>query len=282
MKRISTIIIAVIGVALLFAFYQSRPANQAQPVIVAAVNLPAGSVIMAEDLKTVRIEPDAIPAGAFSVPDALIGQPVGVTRTSGDIITQTHLGEVSLPLYPGERAVGVSVTDSGGLAGLLQAGDYVDVTAVMLRTEGSSNVYSKVVAEDLRVIYVSPEFRALELNPEAQATAQASGSSYSTTQKRSVRGTVNLAVPIDATVVSYIFADAIGHQSVTVSLLDLLPALDHSTDVEMSLLMSSIGATQDGPIYSSGVFLPDLVIHPGEYAGTPTPIGLYPQTTPTP
>ncbi|MBT3391366.1 MAG: Flp pilus assembly protein CpaB [Chloroflexi bacterium] len=281
MKRIPILIVALIGLALLFAWYQSQPVNQAQPVIVAANGLPAGHVIQATDLKTVRLDPDVIPEGAFSQIDALIGQPVGVTRTIGDIITQTHLGEVSLPLYPGERAIGISLSDSGGLAGLLQAGDYVDVTAVMLRTEGSSNVYSKVVAEDLRVIYVSPDFRALELNPEAQATAQASGSSYATTQKRSARGTVNLAVPIDATVVSYVFADAIGHQSVTVSLLDLLPALDHSTDVEMSLLMSNSAAVQDGPIYSSGVFLPDLVVRPDEHSATPTPV-MYLQTTPTP
>ena len=271
MKKFFTFLLILLALGLLWVGYNSRPAASAQSVIVAAVDLPVGRVIQASDLTVKTLLPENIPAGAFTNAEDLVGEQVGAARSAGDVITDAHLGMTSLPLFPGERGVGVEVSDSGGLAGVLQAGDRVDVTAVLLRTGNTSNVYSKVVAEGLRVIYVSPEFRALETNPEAQAAAQANSSSAAT-QRRASRGTINLAVSINATVVSYVFAEAVGHRSITVSLLDLLPALDHSPDVEMSLLLSP-QTGQNETIFTSGVYLPNLVVLPEDVpAITPTPI----------
>jgi len=269
MKKVLPIILILLALALLWAWYTTRPAASAQAVIVAAVDLPAGHMLQEEDLVAKEMLPGAIPEGAFASVDALLGKQLHIDRTSGDVLTSAHLGEPSLPLAPNERAVGVQVSDSGGLAGVLRPGDYVGVTAVMLRTGSTSNVYSKVVAEGLRVVYVSPEFRALHLDPEAQATADSS--SAVVTQRRSQTGTVNLAVPVDATTVSYVFADAIGHyETVVISLLDLLPALDHASDIELSLFLEP---DLSGDVYSSGIYLPDLIVLPEIVPTlTPTPV----------
>jgi len=266
MRKIGLFFLTLIAVALLAAWYISRPQAQYQPVVVAATNLAVGHIIQAEDLRVVDFPPASVPDGAFSRPDDLVGQSIGVARTAGDILTAAHLGEEHLPLLPNEREVGVTVTDAAGLAGTLKPGDRVGVTAVLLRTDNSPNVYSKVVAEGLRVLYVSPEFRAL--SPEVQATAQANPSGV-VTQRRATQGTVNLAVPVDATVVSYIFADAIDAQSVVVSLLELLPALDHASDIQLSLFLEP--EQQADGIYTSGLYVPDLVILPGKTTPQPTP-----------
>lgn len=274
MKKFLLIILILVSVGLLTAWWTTRPAASAQEVLVAAGELAVGHVITGEDLSTASYLPGALPNGAFQNETELLGKQLRVARAAGDVITAMHLGTPRLPLAADERAVGVEVTDSGGLAGVLQVGDRVGVTAVMLRTENTSNVYSKVVANGLRVVYVSPTFRALELDAGAQATARAE-SAYAAPQQRSPTGTVNLAVPVDATVVSYVFAEAIGHQSVTIGLLDLLPALDHATDIELSLFLEP---EQPKAIYSAGIYVPDLIMRPGELpkitpaaAMTPTP-----------
>ncbi len=272
MRKIGLFFLTLIAIALLLAWFVSRPQAQYRPVVVAAADLPAGHIIQEPDLRVVNLPPASIPEGAFATPDDLIGQPVRVARTAGDILTTAHLGEEHLPLLPNEREVGVTVTDAAGLAGTLKPGDRVGVTAVLLRTENTSNVYAKVVAEGLRVLYVSPEFRAL--SPEAQATAQASSSGI-VTQRRVTQGAVNLAVPVDATVVSYVFADAIGAQSEVVSLLELLPALDHASDIQLSLFLEP--EQPDGNVYTSGLYVPELVKLPGKITPQPTPTA-----TPTP
>ena len=274
MKKVLLIVLVLVAVGLLAAWWTTRPAASAQDVVVAAAPLPVGHVIAADDLEKASFLPQALPEQTFSAKDALIGQQLKVERAIGDVISPDHLGKPRLPLAADERAIGVEVTDSGGLAGVLQVGDRVGVTAVMLRTDNTSNVYSKVVAKNLRVVYVSPSFRALELDPEAKETAQADNA-YAATQKRSSTGTVNLAVPVDATLVSYVFSEMIGHQSVTIGLLDLLPALDHATDIELSLFLEP---NQPEDVYSAGVYVPDLIKLPQDF---PTPT-LVPGMTPTP
>ena len=161
MKKFLLILLILVSVGLLAAWWTTRPAASAQEVIVAGGDLAVGHVITGEDLSTASYLPGALPEGALQGEAALVGQQLRVARAAGDVITAMHLGTPRLPLAADERAVGVEVTDSGGLAGVLQIGDRVGVTAVMLRTENTSNVYSKVVANGLRVVYVSPTFPGL-------------------------------------------------------------------------------------------------------------------------
>ncbi len=253
--------------AMLVGYVLLRPAPKVE-IVGAARDLPEGHVLSEGDLQTLAVE--QAPEGAFTDPAAVIGQALRVDRTAGDAILAVHLGGNPRPaLQPDERAVAIEVTDSAGLAGLLQPGDRVGVTAVIQQDRA---VYAKVVGEGFRVLYISPDFQALDpavveayRHPQAQKS-DAAGFSGSVPPDRKSRGTVVLAVPVKAQVVAYDFsAFGVASESRLVNVLDLLPALDHAQNVELSLFLTPAEGER---FVTSGVFLPDLVITPGP---SPTP-----------
>ncbi len=258
-------ILAAVGLLGAFLFFRSQK-QETVTVVVAAADLPAGHTLAASDLSTADVLASSAPAAAFTDPAAVAGQTLRVARLSGDVIAAEHLGGQTLELQPDERAVGIEVADSAGLAGLLKPGDMVGLTAVL---RDSSGAYSKVIAEGLRVLYVSPEFSALD--PLSAQRIQTGGGDNVTTSvqpgtTRDTQGTVVLAVPVRAQVVAYDFA-AFGVQSETrlVNLVDLLPALDSAANVTLSLYLQPESAKA---FRSPGVYLPDLVVTPGP---SPTP-----------
>lgn len=265
MKKAVPIILAVIVFATAFLFLSARKGRQSE-VVVAAWDLPAGHTLMTADLTLREVSETDLPKSAVSDPQGIVGQTLRVDRTAGDLVTTQHLGGQEIQLEPDERAVAIEVNDSAGLAGLLQAGDQVGVTAVMMSNAGA---FSKVIHEGMRVLYVSPEFRSVDPAAYQPAADEANGSAMSgstSTPSRDSLGVVVLAVPTGAVVVSYDFAP-FGVESAmqTINVIDLLPALDHASNVQLSLFMQPDEAQN---FSTSGVFLPDLVMTPGP---SPTP-----------
>jgi hypothetical protein len=121
----------------------------------------------------------------------------------------------------------------------------------------------------LRVLYISPEFKAAQGAGSSSATSVSSSSftdgvNSSSERPRELEGTVVLAIPVDAITIGYDFSTlGVNSESRLVSLTDLLPALDSVDTVRLSLFLEP-----DAPelFITSGLFLPDLVITPG-----PTP-----------
>jgi pilus assembly protein CpaB len=255
------------AVVFIIAVLQLQPPPEVA-VFVAAKNLPAGHTLQEPDLEVRQLPEHLVPEGAFLAPDGLVGETLRVDRTPGDVLLPEHLGGEALTLAPDERAVAVEVTDAAGLGGLLRPGDRVGITAVVLQQSGT---YAKVIAEDLRVLYLSPDFEALDpavLQPEEEAGLVAGSSGY----QRETSGVVILAVPTDLSIVPYEFAHlGVATMQKLINVVDLLPALEHAREVELSLFLQP---PQAEPFTTSGVFVPDLVITPGP---SPTPTA-----TPTP
>lgn len=273
-------ILALVGLVAAI-FYFSSQKQETVTVVVAAADLPAGHTLTADDVTAAEVLASSVSGAAYSDPAAVVGQTLRVARLHGDVIAAEHLGGQTLELQPDERAVGVLVTDSAGLAGLLKPGDRVGITAIVRESDGT---YSKAVAEGLRVLYVSPEFSALD--PLSTRRVEAVDGNVTTsvgaTDTRDTEGTVVLAVPVKAQVVAYDFA-AFGVQSETrlVNLVDLLPALDAASNVTLSLYLQPETSKS---FRSPGVFVPDLVVTPGP-SPTPTPTafgGNVPSGTPMP
>jgi len=122
-------------------------------------------------------------------------------------------------LGPDERAVAVRVKQDRGLAGLLQPGARVGVVATLPDSNG--DLFAKAVIENLRVLYVSPDFQARPdpspgLRAGAPATAQmtvADGESSglvtspgatASSSKPANEGVILLAAPIDPQPVAYV------------------------------------------------------------------------------
>ena len=134
--------------------------------IVAARDLGAGAALTEADLATRTLPADQAPPDAVSDPAPLVGQTLAVARFQSEAITRRHLGP-AVALAPDERAVAVRVSRDRGLAGLLRPGARVGVVATLPAAAGE--LFAKAVIENLRVLYVSPDFQA---RPEAPVTAQ--------------------------------------------------------------------------------------------------------------
>ncbi len=268
MKKSLTYIVPVLVFAAAMAGLKGQQEDQVL-VAVAAYDMPAGHVLDAADLKLEERPESIVSEGAFADPVLLVGETLSVPRSGGDLILRSNLGGETVPLEVDERKVAIEVNNAGGLAGLLKVGDLVGVTAVLRTSEGT---YSKVVAEGLRVLAISPEFQAIDpmayqSDPLAVSEEGSNMDSFGApAPTRDETGVVSLAVPIYAQVVAYDFERfGVGTDAVMVNLLELLPALDHTSDVEFSLFLVPKGAVA---FSTSGLFVPDLVRTPGP---SPTP-----------
>jgi pilus assembly protein CpaB len=279
MKKLLPSLIAI--PIFLLSLFLMRP-EATTPVVVAAVDLPEGRTLVQADLVVIQLPKSQAPESAVSDPSLVVGQTLRVFRSAGDTINPSHLGGEAITLAPNERAVAIHVTDAGGLAGLIRPGDSVGVTAVMDGRDGS---FAKTVASSLRVLYLSPEFKATQetvsnIAPTSPTSPFSSSISTSSQRRRETEGTVVLAVPVETITIGYDFsAFGVSSEGLTVSLTDLLPALDLVDSVQLSLFLEPDAPE---PFITSGLFLPDLVITPGPSPTvTPCPGGVC-VSSPTP
>ncbi len=184
-------------------------------IVVAARDLGAGAVLTNADLVLRTLPADQAPPEAASDLAALVGHTLAVARFQGEPISPRHLGP-GMSLGPDERAVAVRVKRDRGLAGLLRPGARVGVVATLPDADG--DLFAKAVIEDLRVLYVSPEFQAkpdpsASLRAGAPVTAQMTvsdgePSGLVTSPGRSSapanEGVILLAAPIDPQPVAYV------------------------------------------------------------------------------
>jgi hypothetical protein len=151
--------------------------------------------------------------------------------------------------------------------------------------ESQAGPFAKTVASGLRVLYISPEFKAAEGTTQSAASSISnspfSGSAGTLSQRpRQQEGTVVLAVPVAAITIGYDFS-IIGviSERRMVSLTDLLPALDLVDSVRLSLFLEPDAPE---PFITSGLFLGDLVITPAPTStATPCPGSVCAQSTAT-
>lgn len=102
-----------------------------QRVLTFARDLAAGTALSATDLEPVTLPPALVPAGAPRTTDAVLGRLLAGPVRRGEALTDVRLLGASLLAAVGVRglvATPVRLAD-GATAGLLHAGDHVDVLA---------------------------------------------------------------------------------------------------------------------------------------------------------
>ena len=198
-------ILTAIVLAVLLWPTKKEPVN----VVVAARDLGAGETLTAADLATLPMDPDVAPQDAVTDPGQLIDQTLAVVRFAGEPITPRHLGP-AVTLQPNERGVAVRVSKDRGLAGLLRPGMRVGVVATLPDPASNrQNVFAKATLENLRVIYVPPDFQTSASAPPVQvASAKVKGGLTSNTTvvaapKLANEGVIVLAAPIDPQPIIY-------------------------------------------------------------------------------
>lgn len=265
MKRILPIILAAVAFIAVLLFLSPTPE---ETVLVAGQNMSVGHLIEADDIHAVKMPKDMVPGDVIRDPNEVIGMTLAVGRAEGDIIRLSTIGTEPLALAPDERAIAITVNNASGLAGLLRPGDIVGVTAVIeISGTGGNGTFSKSTIENLRVLYLSPEFEALD--PDNNILTNTTDNTTATVSKeRRTEGAVVLAAPISQESIIYDFEKVepkLGIQERVVNTIELLTALDASQYAKLYLFLMPSGADE---MVTSGLWLPELVIKP--YLPTPT------------
>jgi pilus assembly protein CpaB len=129
-----------------------------KPVIVAASNLEIGAELRAEDVRVIDWPANAVPQGAISDPDEVVGRGVILPVIQYEPILPMKLASkeagAGLPpaIPPGLRAVSVRVNEVIGVAGYVVPGTRVDVVVVVSPSSKQEDMTSKVILTDVQVL----------------------------------------------------------------------------------------------------------------------------------
>jgi pilus assembly protein CpaB len=140
-------------------------------VVVAAVDIPLGTLVTADMLSTQTLSLTVAKPDAFADPSQVIGQTNKAPITAGEQVTAAQFNggsAIDLVVPPGFRAFPISVNELTGVANLVQVGDYVDVlitehiivvqkdsTGATVPVEGisdASTVKMPLLVQDIQVI----------------------------------------------------------------------------------------------------------------------------------
>jgi Flp pilus assembly protein CpaB len=107
-----------------------------RPVVVARVDLAAGTRLTADVLEVRSLPANAIPQGAYAALEEAEGKVLTTARVAGDPITPYVAGEsaasgIPAQLAPNTVAISIKVDQATGLAGVLRPGQYVTVIAIV-------------------------------------------------------------------------------------------------------------------------------------------------------
>jgi pilus assembly protein CpaB len=161
-------VVAAIAAAILVAS-MGRPAVETETpeevvpdveVVVAAMEMPALTILSADSVTTRSVKRNIAPLGHFQDPIQVIGKVLladvqeGQVQTAEDFAVSGSPAELAAALRPGERAVNVSLTDSMGVENLLYPGSTVDVLVTMKLEAGEASTKEPVTLTLLEAVRV--------------------------------------------------------------------------------------------------------------------------------
>ena len=168
-RRFSLVILVAIIVAVgsgfgVFSVLRTAKASASatSTVLVAAADLPDGHVIVSADVKPALLPSAAIPAGAYSTTDSVIGRvtrmPViaGEPMVSGRFVPVGVGAGLEVRIARGKRAMAVRIDDVAGLAGLIQPNSRVDVLLIVQGAGGAVD-QARVFMSNMRVLSVGSQ-----------------------------------------------------------------------------------------------------------------------------
>lgn len=156
------LVVAIICTGLFYMMFAMKANSETgAQIVVAAKALKAGTVLKAEDLKTINWPVQQLPPGAHRNPEEVIGNTVFDPMAAeepvlnGRLATSLSGGESGVPV--GMRAVSIHLTDSTGVLALLHSGQKVDVQVVVGRGTKPEETAVRTALENLTVLSVTPQ-----------------------------------------------------------------------------------------------------------------------------
>jgi pilus assembly protein CpaB len=124
----------------------------------AEVNLPVGTQLKAEMIKSVSFLEDSLPPGSFSDPNEQVGRVVIAPLERQELILESRLapsdvktGGMAAILKPGKRAVSIAGNKVLGVSGLINPGDRVDILLTSNDPKTKTTV-NKTVFENVLIL----------------------------------------------------------------------------------------------------------------------------------
>lgn len=167
-KRLIIAIAAAVVFGLIAAVSVSRYLANAREytknlnnVVVAKVDIPIGTRIIAEQLAVTQLPRSAAPDGTFSTidPENLIGRVAVVRIAAREPVTESRLAPLgsaaglSSVIPEGYRAMNVRVDDVVGISGFIMPGTLVDIVVVIEPPDDKSRErVSKIVLQNIKVL----------------------------------------------------------------------------------------------------------------------------------
>lgn len=150
---------AVVGYYGLTSFAASSAArNNAnfQDVIVTATDLTYGVKLDRAMLRVARYPKDAVPAGAYSSMDSVVGQTTKIFMTTREPVTEVKLssrgGGLSMLVRPTMRAASLEVNQVSGVSGFVLPGDRVDVLVTVDPRTMDQDAITRTVLQNIEVL----------------------------------------------------------------------------------------------------------------------------------
>ena len=167
-------IAAALLVWLLYASTTAPRVEKTVPVQAAAHDMPAGTLLRAGDLKTVSVRERDVPKAAILDSKQAINHPLLFPISANEPITlskiasTTGLEGVAASIDVGKRAIAVPITDTSGVAGLIQPRAHVDV--LFTKPGAVAEAVTTTILEDVVVLAIG---RNTETTSASTTTASA-------------------------------------------------------------------------------------------------------------
>lgn len=136
-----------------------RARGEVVDVVVAAADLPPGTSLAPEQLRTVMWPMNSLPQGAANNPALVQGRLTVRDMVAGEPILEAKLapkdvttGVMTFMIPPGKRAITVGVDQVSGVSGFILPSSYVDVIVTTQPLTGPR--ISKTVLQNMRVLAV--------------------------------------------------------------------------------------------------------------------------------
>lgn len=125
-------------------------------VVVTTTDLTFGQKLERTMLTTVRYPKDAVPAGAFSDIDSVVGQSTKVFLGAREPVTSIKLssqgGGLSMLVRPSMRAASIEVNQVSGVSGFVLPGDRVDVLVTIEPRSVTDNAITKTLLQNIEIL----------------------------------------------------------------------------------------------------------------------------------
>jgi len=165
-----SVLMGLVAVMLATQWLGQRAALATKTVVVASRDVPLGSALTADMLRTVDWPSSSMPEGAAADSKSLESRVVKATVQRGEPLLESKLapigtkGGLSSVIGEGKRAVTVKVNEIVGVAGFALPGNLVDV---MVNTKDDNDrPISKIVLEQIPVLAVAQEASRDETKPK--------------------------------------------------------------------------------------------------------------------